>query len=81
MKQRRPKPKKQAMQKISFLFLLFLLSAPFATLIAATDFDNVENFGSHRGDYGPFDYTNPEDFLYRLPIVEEYHFTPGGGRA
>ena len=25
--------------------------------------------------YGPFDYTNPEDFKKRLPIVEQYHFT------
>ncbi len=25
--------------------------------------------------YGPFDYTNPEDFRKKLPIVEQYHFT------
>jgi tetratricopeptide (TPR) repeat protein len=25
--------------------------------------------------YGPFDYTNPEDFSKRLPVVEQYHFT------
>ena len=26
--------------------------------------------------YGPFDYTNPEHKSVRLPIVEQYHFTP-----
>ncbi|MEO5862072.1 MAG: ABC transporter permease [Burkholderiales bacterium] len=25
--------------------------------------------------YGPFDYTNPEHFRKKLPIVEQYHFT------
>jgi tetratricopeptide (TPR) repeat protein len=25
-------------------------------------------------DYGPFDYTNPEDVRTKLPVVEQYHF-------
>jgi tetratricopeptide (TPR) repeat protein len=24
--------------------------------------------------YGPFDYTNPDDFRTKLPVVEQYHF-------
>lgn len=31
-------------------------------------------FSSSAFAYGPFDYTNPEHFRDKLPIVEEYHF-------
>lgn len=30
--------------------------------------------------YGPFDYTNPQHYKYRLPIVEQNHFTPDVAR-
>ena len=26
--------------------------------------------------YGPFDYTNPQHFAEKLPVVERYHFSP-----
>ena len=29
-----------------------------------------------RGGYGPYDYTNPSDFKEKLPVVEDYHFSP-----
>jgi len=32
--------------------------------------------GSLENAYGPFDYTNSEDFKNKLPIVEAAHFTP-----
>lgn len=28
------------------------------------------------GGYGPYDYTNPEHYRNKLPVVETYHFTP-----
>lgn len=31
--------------------------------------------GSLKNHYGPFDYTNVDDYKNRLPIVESYHFT------
>lgn len=30
--------------------------------------------------YGPYDYTNPQHVRIKLPVVEEYHFTPNVAR-
>lgn len=37
----------------------------------------VGNCGSLANGYGPYDYTNPEHFTSKLPIVEEGHFDSG----
>lgn len=37
---------------------------------------DVPGCGSLTNAYGPFDYTNNADFQEKLPIVEQYHFSP-----
>ena len=59
------------MRNISPILVLLLLTIPTTSTFAETDF---ANFGSNPRDYGPFDYTNPEHFRGKLPIVEQYHF-------
>tara|TARA_R110002049_G_scaffold147342_1_gene310153 strand:+ start:123741 stop:124379 length:639 start_codon:yes stop_codon:yes gene_type:complete len=34
----------------------------------------VGQCGALENDYGPFDYTNYEDYTTKLPVVEQYHF-------
>jgi tetratricopeptide (TPR) repeat protein len=52
----------------SIFSLLYFFTAN--SLMAAPLCGNLENA------YGPFDYTNPDDFKNRLPIVTGAHFTP-----
>ena len=37
--------------------------------------EEVAGCGSLENAYGPYDYTNPDDFAKKLPIVEHAHFT------
>jgi len=48
-------------------------------VLANTAFFAAESFdcGSLDNAYGPFDYTNPEDFATKLPVVEAHHFDAG----
>ena len=54
--------------------LLILLAALFAShsLHAST---LVGGCGSLENDYGPFDYTNYDDYKNKLPVVEQFHFS------
>jgi tetratricopeptide (TPR) repeat protein len=37
---------------------------------------SVPGCGRLENAYGPYDYTNPDDFKNKLPIVESHHFQP-----
>jgi hypothetical protein len=42
-------------------------------------FADIEGCGSPErkdGGYGPYDYTDPSDYRNKLPIVDQFHFTP-----
>ncbi len=47
-----------------------VLMAPVAALAE----DGPMACGTLANGYGPFDYTNPDDFANKLPIVERHHF-------
>ncbi len=57
--------------KLKHVALVFLLSS--CLNVHAAGFKLCGDIYAKR--YGPFDYTNPEDFKKRLPVVEQYHFT------
>jgi len=52
------------------LVLILLLSLP-----AAAQRNNID-CGELQNAYGPWDYTNPEHYQHKLPIVTANHFTP-----
>lgn len=57
--------------KAGFFILLIIFNIFFSNpLYAAPACGSLENA------YGPFDYTNPDDFKNKLPLVEIAHFTP-----
>lgn len=51
-------------------FAVLVLLAP----LAAMADDGATACGSLANGYGPFDYTNPDDYANKLPIVERHHF-------
>ena len=57
--------------KLKYFALIFLLGSCMTT--HAAGYKPCGDIYAKR--YGPFDYTNPEDFKKRLPVVEQYHFT------
>ncbi len=59
--------------KIFFLTVL-LLAAIFPCHVFAADYEACGELDRH-GAYGPFDYTNPDHYRQKLPIVERFHFT------
>lgn len=52
---------------MSIICCVFYCTASYAARNPCGELDNA---------YGPFDYTNPEHFREKLPIVERFHFTP-----
>ncbi len=56
----------------AFLIVCCLSLSQTGTIHAETV---VQGCGSLKNPYGPFDYTNPQHYKFRLPIVEENHFT------
>lgn len=57
---------------MSTWLLLLALSVPLNAVAQATD-----GCGSLQNGYGPYDYTNSEHFVIKLPIVERAHFDSG----
>jgi tetratricopeptide (TPR) repeat protein len=57
--------------KLKYFALILLLGSSIAAHSAG--FKVCGDIYSKR--YGPFDYTNPEHFRKKLPVVEQYHFT------
>jgi tetratricopeptide (TPR) repeat protein len=57
--------------KLKHVALMFLLGSSLTA--HAAGFKLCGDIYAKR--YGPFDYTNPEDFKKKLPVVEQYHFT------
>ncbi len=53
---------------------LVLLAALFASQTSFAEI-HVGECGSLFNDYGPYDYTNYDDYTNNLPIVEAYHFS------
>ena len=55
----------------SFLFVSVICCAIYSIIghTAPSPCGNLDNA------YGPFDYTNPEHFREKLPVVESFHFT------
>jgi len=51
---------------ISIMCCVFHCADSYATSNPCGELDNA---------YGPFDYTNPEHFREKLPVVERFHFT------
>lgn len=62
---------RRVLMKLKHLALILLLGCSITT--QAAGYKVCGDVYAKR--YGPFDYTNPEDFRKKLPIVEQYHFT------
>jgi tetratricopeptide (TPR) repeat protein len=57
--------------KFKYVALILLLGS--SVLAHAAGYSVCGDLNAKR--YGPFDYTDPEHFRKKLPVVEQYHFT------
>ena len=60
----------------AFLGLLALLPVPAVHAQNWSGYDYRGELCQIIQGYGPFDYTNPEHYLHKLPVVTKAHFTP-----
>jgi tetratricopeptide (TPR) repeat protein len=63
---------KKGLPKIGLVMSIYVLA-----LSPAKGYSqSVPGCGNLHNAYGPYDYTNPDDFANKLPIVESAHFRP-----
>jgi len=63
---------RQILSKYSITAVTIILFGCLIINNVMADFDCSYSLDNH---YGPFDYTNPEHFSVRLPIVDSHHYT------